>query len=102
LRGNSNFHLTRETGQGTTRKYTIMTHTRYATTGWHCAHTELTTNRAVFTEAYAVLRATMRDIVTNRQAAPSIGQKTVSCSTGSRVPPIRPARWMRCSMAAPS
>ena len=43
-----------------------MTNTYYATTGGHPAQTELTTNRAVFTEAYAVLpRGTMRDIVTS-------------------------------------
>ncbi|NYD40566.1 bifunctional allantoicase/(S)-ureidoglycine aminohydrolase [Nocardioides panaciterrulae] len=38
----------------------------YAPTGGHPAQTELTTDRAVFTEAYAVLpRGTMRDIVTS-------------------------------------
>jgi (S)-ureidoglycine aminohydrolase len=43
-----------------------MTNTYYAPTGGHPAQTELTTNRAVFTEAYAVLpRGTMRDIVTS-------------------------------------
>ena len=40
--------------------------TYYAPTGGLPAQTELTTNRAVFTEAYAVLpRGTMRDIVTS-------------------------------------
>jgi hypothetical protein len=39
----------------------------YASTGGHPAQTELTTDRAVFTEAYAVLpRGTMRDIVTSK------------------------------------
>src|ERR1700755_3457931 len=39
----------------------------YAPTGGHPPQTELTTDRAVFTEAYAVLpRGTMRDIVTSR------------------------------------
>jgi (S)-ureidoglycine aminohydrolase len=38
----------------------------YAPTGGHPEQTELTTDRAVFTEAYAVLpRGTMRDIVTS-------------------------------------
>ena len=38
----------------------------YAPTGGHPPQTELTTDRAVFTEAYAVLpRGTMRDIVTS-------------------------------------
>ncbi|MEO6586921.1 MAG: bifunctional allantoicase/(S)-ureidoglycine aminohydrolase [Knoellia sp.] len=38
----------------------------YAPTGGHPAQTELTTDRAMFTEAYAVLpRGTMRDIVTS-------------------------------------
>lgn len=38
----------------------------YAPTGGHPGQTELTTDRAVFTEAYAVLpRGTMRDIVTS-------------------------------------
>ncbi|UYM04194.1 bifunctional allantoicase/(S)-ureidoglycine aminohydrolase [Solicola gregarius] len=41
--------------------------TYYVPTGGHPAQTELTTDRAVFTEAYAVLpRDTMRDIVTSR------------------------------------
>ncbi|MGH3154775.1 MAG: bifunctional allantoicase/(S)-ureidoglycine aminohydrolase, partial [Streptosporangiaceae bacterium] len=40
--------------------------TYYAALGGHPAQTELTTDRAVFTEAYAVLpRGTMRDIVTS-------------------------------------
>lgn len=40
--------------------------TYYAPHGGHPAQTELTTDRAVFTEAYAVLpRGTMRDIVTS-------------------------------------
>ena len=40
--------------------------TYYAPTGGLPPQTELTTNRAVFTEAYAVLpRGTMRDIVTS-------------------------------------
>ena len=40
--------------------------TYYAPLGGHPAQTELTTDRAVFTEAYAVLpRGTMRDIVTS-------------------------------------
>ena len=39
----------------------------YAPTGGHPSQRELTTDRAVFTEAYAVLpRGTMRDIVTSR------------------------------------
>src|SRR5689334_9256471 len=39
----------------------------YAPTGGHPPQTELTTDRAVFTEAYAVLpRGTMRDIVTSQ------------------------------------
>ena len=43
-----------------------MTLNYYAPTGGHPSQTELTTNRAVFTEAYAVLpRGTMRDIVTS-------------------------------------
>ena len=43
-----------------------MTAQYYAPTGGHPSQTELTTNRAVFTEAYAVLpRGTMRDIVTS-------------------------------------
>ncbi len=43
-----------------------MTPHYYASQGGHPAQTELTTNRAVFTEAYAVLpRGTMRDIVTS-------------------------------------
>ena len=43
-----------------------MTLHYYAPTGGHPSQTELTTNRAVFTEAYAVLpRGTMRDIVTS-------------------------------------
>ena len=43
-----------------------MTLNYYAPTGGHPGQTELTTNRAVFTEAYAVLpRGTMRDIVTS-------------------------------------
>ena len=38
----------------------------YAPTGGHPPQTQLTTDRAVFTEAYAVLpRGTMRDIVTS-------------------------------------
>ena len=38
----------------------------YAPTGGHPPQTDLTTDRAVFTEAYAVLpRGTMRDIVTS-------------------------------------
>jgi (S)-ureidoglycine aminohydrolase len=44
----------------------IMTQKYFAPTGGLPAQTELTTNRAVFTEAYAVLpRGTMRDIVTS-------------------------------------
>ena len=43
-----------------------MTQKYFAPTGGLPAQTELTTNRAVFTEAYAVLpRGTMRDIVTS-------------------------------------
>ncbi len=43
-----------------------MTNTYYAPRGGLPAQTELTTNRAVFTQAYAVLpRGTMRDIVTS-------------------------------------
>ena len=43
-----------------------MTLSYYAPTGGLPGQTELTTNRAVFTEAYAVLpRGTMRDIVTS-------------------------------------
>ncbi|MEO5833725.1 MAG: bifunctional allantoicase/(S)-ureidoglycine aminohydrolase [Nakamurella sp.] len=43
-----------------------MPSTYYATTGGLPAQTELTTDRAVFTQAYAVLpRGTMRDIVTS-------------------------------------
>lgn len=43
-----------------------MTNTYYAPHGGLPAQTELTTNRAVFTPAYAVLpRGTMRDIVTS-------------------------------------
>lgn len=39
----------------------------YSPTGGHPAQTELTTDRAVFTESYAVLpRGTMRDIVTSQ------------------------------------
>src|SRR3954467_1328241 len=38
----------------------------YAPTGGHPPQTQLTTDRAIFTEAYAVLpRGTMRDIVTS-------------------------------------
>ena len=46
-----------------------MTHQNeyYVPRGGHPASTELTTDRAVFTEAYAILpRGTMRDIVTSR------------------------------------
>src|SRR5580765_8598821 len=44
----------------------MSSNTYYAPTGGLPAQTELTTNRAVFTEAYAVLpRGTMRDIVTS-------------------------------------
>ena len=43
-----------------------MTLNYYAPTGGLPGQTELTTNRAVFTESYAVLpRGTMRDIVTS-------------------------------------
>ncbi len=43
-----------------------MTNNYYVTTGGLPGQTELTTNRAVFTDAYAVLpRGTMRDIVTS-------------------------------------
>ena len=44
-----------------------MTSTYYAPHGGHPAQTELLSDRAMFTEAYAVLpRGTMRDIVTSR------------------------------------
>ena len=44
-----------------------MTRTYYAPQGGHPAESELLTDRAMFTEAYAVLpRGTMRDIVTSR------------------------------------
>ena len=44
-----------------------MTSTYYAPHGGHPAQTELLTDRAMFTEAYAVLpRGTMRDIVTSK------------------------------------
>ncbi len=44
-----------------------MTSTYYAPQGGHPAQSELLTDRAMFTEAYAVLpRGTMRDIVTSR------------------------------------
>ena len=43
-----------------------MSPSYYAPTGGHPPQTDLTTDRAVFTEAYAVLpRGTMRDIVTS-------------------------------------
>ena len=43
-----------------------MTRSYYAPHGGHPPQTDLTTDRAVFTEAYAVLpRGTMRDIVTS-------------------------------------
>jgi glyoxylate utilization-related uncharacterized protein len=44
----------------------------YLPRGGHPAQTELTTDRAVFTEAYAVLpRGTMRDITASRRRRPA-------------------------------
>ncbi len=64
LRCNRNRHHLRAACDSEGRP--IMTFSYYAPTGGLPGQTELTTNRAVFTEAYAVLpRGTMRDIVTS-------------------------------------
>src|SRR6478752_8492210 len=53
-------------GSGRQERKIMAINSYYAPTGGLPGQTELTTNRAVFTEAYAVLpRGTMRDIVTS-------------------------------------
>ena len=73
-----------------------MTISYYVPTGGLPGQTELTTNRAVFTEAYAVLpRGTMRDIVTSLLPfweRPDCGSSPARCPVSPRPSPSTSSR----------